>query len=159
MDATLPDIAILRAFYPDVEIVADIEVAAPHARVRQVIGAPVSKSKLFGAGTRNLNAIRDAILRRFLQAGRAKTLIVCQQAVEDWLKKQFLPPEISVEHFNNLAGIDRYKDVGLIICVGRTMPNVMAVEAIAGALTGIQPAITGNRPSAGRPAGTTRPNA
>jgi hypothetical protein len=43
-----------------------------------------------------------------------------------------------VEHFNNVAGLDRYKDVRLLICVGRTMPGVLAVEAFSGALTGIE---------------------
>ena len=46
MDATLPELAILRIFYPAIEIVADIDATMPHVTVRQVLGAPVSAKKL-----------------------------------------------------------------------------------------------------------------
>jgi hypothetical protein len=43
LDATLPDPAILQTWYPQVEVVADIEVQmSPAVRVRQVLNAPVS---------------------------------------------------------------------------------------------------------------------
>ena len=81
---------------------------------------------------RNLQAIRRAILHRHLQLGRQPTLVVAQKAVAEWLRAGGLPAGISVEHFNNVAGLDRYKDVRLLICVGRTMPSVLEVEAFSG---------------------------
>ena len=33
-------------FYPTIEVVADIDATMPHVTVRQVLGAPVSASKL-----------------------------------------------------------------------------------------------------------------
>jgi hypothetical protein len=65
MDATLPAPEILRAFYPQVEVKAEIDVAAPHAMIRQVINPPVSKSKLLNGGEakRNIKNIRRYILR------------------------------------------------------------------------------------------------
>ncbi len=70
MDATLPSVDILRQLYPDVEIVADIEATAPHATVRQVLGAPVSAGKLMRSEVgRNREAVRRALLLRFVRAG------------------------------------------------------------------------------------------
>ncbi len=71
MDATLPALPILQAFYPDVEVVADIEATTPHARVRQILGAPTSANKLHRSATdRNHEAVRRAILLRWVEAGR-----------------------------------------------------------------------------------------
>lgn len=142
MDATLPGPEILKAFYPQGEIIADIDATMPHVLVRQVLGAPVSASKLIrnreGDASRNLKAIRRAILHRHLQVRRQPTLVIAQKAVAEWLKASWLPAGISVEHFNNVAGLDRYKNVRLLICIGRTMPSVFEVEAFSGALTGVE---------------------
>jgi hypothetical protein len=37
--------------------------------------------------------------------------VICQQKVEDWLKQNGLPDDITVEHYNNVTGIDDYRDV------------------------------------------------
>jgi putative DNA primase/helicase len=142
MDATLPGPEILKAYYPNVEITADIEATMPHVTVRQVLGAPVSVNKLRRSqndANRNLHSIRRAILYRFVEMGRPKTLVIAQKTEAAWLRAQGLAAGISVEHFNNVSGLDGYKDVGLLITVGRTMPDVFAVEADAGALTGLDP--------------------
>jgi putative DNA primase/helicase len=149
MDATLPDVSILRAFYPQVEIVAEVEASMPHVRVRQVLSAPVSKRRLFGRhkGEHNIKAIRRYVLQRWLETGRKPMLVVCQKKVEEWLREAGLPDGIAIEHFNNISGIDRYKDVRTLILIGRTIPGPQAVEAFAGALTGAAPieaATTGN---------------
>jgi hypothetical protein len=153
LDATLPDILILQAFYPQVVVVADIEVDMPHVRIRQVIGAPVSKLKLWGTdkkpavGAHNLKAIRRYILARWLETERKPMLVICQKQAEEWLKNGGLPVGITVEHYNNIAGIDRYRDVRSLILIGRTIPSPEVVEAYAGALTGAEPtkaAPTGN---------------
>ena len=47
IDATLPDIEILRAYYPQVEIVGDWMVEMPHVKVRQYVNAPVSQGRLY----------------------------------------------------------------------------------------------------------------
>jgi hypothetical protein len=147
MDATLPDISILRAWFPQVEIVADIDVAMPeHVHVTQILGAPVSKRRLFRwrkkepkDGARNLKAIRRLVLQWWLEHERRPMLVICQQAVEEWLKKAGLPDGIKVEHYNNISGLDRYKDVGSLLLIGRTIPWPARVEAYAGALSGHEP--------------------
>jgi hypothetical protein len=147
MDATLPDKAILQAWFPQVEIVADIDVVMPeHVHVTQILGAPVSKRRLFRwrkkepkAGQRNLKAIRRLVIQWWLEHGRKPMLVICQQAVEEWLKKAGLPDGISVAHYNNISGLDRFKDVGSLLLIGRTIPGPARVEAYAGALSGHEP--------------------
>jgi hypothetical protein len=153
LDATLPDVEVLRTWYPQVEVVADIEVQMPTSvHVRQVLKAPVSQNKLWGRGKkavgRNRQAIRRYILQRWLETDRRSMLVICQKDVEEWLLKEAgLPEGISVEHFNAISGLDQYKGVRSLILIGRTIPSPTAVEDLAGALTGIQPAkvaATGN---------------
>jgi len=47
-----------------------------------------------------------------------------------------LPSNVSLEHHNNLRGLDRYKDVAALVVIGRTEPSSHAVEDDAMALTG-----------------------
>jgi hypothetical protein len=152
MSATLPDDAILRAFYPDVERVADIKVdMPPHVYVRQVLRAPVTKKKLQGEKDFNRKAVRRYILKRWMETGRQKTLVICQQAYEEWLRESgwpFCPQRyeeasgpatgIFVEHYNNIEGLDLYRDVRLLIVVGRVAAKPEDIEAYVGAITGRQ---------------------
>ena len=138
MDATLPAPAILRCFYPDVEVVADVEAKAPHARVRQVIGAPISAAKLINGPAKdsNLVLIRRALIHRFVELGRLPMLVVTQKEVEGRLMLAGLPKGIALGHFNALAGLDEFKGVRALCLVGRTLPTVVAAETLAGVLTG-----------------------
>jgi putative DNA primase/helicase len=148
LDATLPGDEILQVFYPQVRRVADIKVAMPHVYIRQVLQAPISAKRLIKTEKDgNRKAIRRYILQRWLETGRQKTLVVCQQKYEEWLleAEHRLPDNIAVEHFNNIEGLDRYKDVRLLILVGRTVAKPEDVETVAGALTGVQAAKSGNK--------------
>ena len=140
LDATLPSLDILRAFYPQIEAAPAIEATMPHVRVRQVIDAPVAARKLArgedGTAGRNLRAVRREILRRFIALGRAPVLVIAQKAVSEWLRSSGLPEGIATEHFNNVAGLDQYRAVRGLVVVGRTLPAPVAVEALAGAVTG-----------------------
>jgi putative DNA primase/helicase len=168
LDATLPSPDILRAFFPQVEIPAPVDAAMPHVRVRQVLAAPVAARKLrLDEGeteNRNLRAVRREILRRFMGLGRAPLLVIAQKAAADWLRGSGLPAGVSVEHFNNVAGLDQYKAVRGLMVIGRTIPSPAAVEALAGAISGKEPtlidkgswyekAVRGIRTRAGRPIG------
>jgi len=147
MDATLPAKSILEKWFPEVEIVGQIEAPMPHVRVRQILGSPITKKKLAGAG-RNLRAVRRYILRRHVEAGRGTVLVIAQKDIEAALRATGLPPTIAVEHFNAIEGLDQYKNVRLLITVGRTQPEPAAVEADAGALSGVEPvkaAVRANR--------------
>jgi hypothetical protein len=137
MDATLPSISILEKWFPHVEVVGQIEVPMPHTTVTQVLGAPVSQKKLDGA--RNLKAVRRYILREWIRTRRGRAVVIMQQKAEAALRTLGLPPEIATEHFNNIEGLDEHKDVRLLVTVGRTQPRPEAVEADAGALSGVEP--------------------
>jgi putative DNA primase/helicase len=50
-----------------------------------------------------------------------------------------MPNAIHLEHFNAIAGLDGYRDVRLLITIGRTVPSPFEVEATAGLLSGIEP--------------------
>ena len=138
LDATLPALPILQRFFPEVEVVADIEATMPHATVRQVVGAPTSKRKLHAAdGERSLNAVRRAILLRLVRSGRVPTLVTAQKETAEWLRAAGLPEGITTGHYGALAGLDGFKDIGLLIAIGRSMPTIFEVEGYAGALTGL----------------------
>ena len=55
------------------------------------------------------------------------------------MQERKLPDSIHTLHFNNLAGIDKYKGVRLHFTIGRTAPGRLAAESVAAALTGKQP--------------------
>jgi Primase C terminal 2 (PriCT-2) len=144
LDATLPDLAVLQVLHPQAEIVADVRVALPPGvYVRQVLGAPTSSRKLIETSRlkdrdQHLNSIRRYILRRWIETGKQPTLIICQMKVQGWLEGK-LPNGISLAHYNAIAGLDQFKDVRLLILIGRPQPGPDAIETIAGMLSGSMP--------------------
>ncbi len=137
-DAVLPDEAILRVYYPQVKVIPPIRVATPPSvRVTQVLYAPVSSTKF--DSPRHVADLRQYILQRGAECGRGPTLVITQLKLEDELKKAGMPESVSIEHFNNISGIDRYRDVRLLIVIGRTAPGPAVVETDAGVLSGQQP--------------------
>jgi Primase C terminal 2 (PriCT-2)/Bifunctional DNA primase/polymerase, N-terminal len=137
MDATLPAKSILEKWFPDVEVISEIEVPMSHVTVKQVLGAPVAAKKL--AGRRNLRAVRRHILQQWLETGRGTAVVIMQKDPEAALRATGLPPEIATEHFNAIEGLDVHKHVRLLMAIGRTQPGPEAVEADAGALSGVEP--------------------
>jgi hypothetical protein len=156
MDATLPDKLILEKWFPDVKTVDSISATTPHVSVRQVLGAPITKKKLLeGETERRLQEIRRYILKRWIECGRQKTLVICQKAVvesdkgaKDRLAKD-MQDSIHFEWFNNVAGLDEYKDVRLLITIGRTLPKPFEVESTAGLLSGVRPVQASVQPNGG----------
>ena len=87
----------------------------------------------------NRKVIRRYISQRWIETGRQPTLVIARNRSSNGSRAAAYPTPIAVEHFNNIAGLDRYKDVRLLITVGRTVPGPEAVEAMAAALTGAEP--------------------
>lgn len=140
MDATLPDLSILQTYYPQAEVVADIAADMPHVRIRQVLKSPTAARRLISTRSDiNRKALRRYILQRWLETDRLTMLVIAQQAYEQWLAASGMPEGIRIEHFNNIAGLDRHKDVRSLILIGRTIPRPEAVEGFAAALTGVEP--------------------
>jgi hypothetical protein len=146
LDATLPDLAVLQALHPQAEIVADVRVALPPSVcIRQLLNAPTSSRKLIGTSRlkdrdQHLDSVRRYILQRWIETGKQSSLVICQMKVQRWLEGK-LPDGIALAHYNAIAGLDQYKDVRLLILVGRPQPGPDAVETIAGMLSGSMPEI------------------
>jgi hypothetical protein len=138
LDATLPPRALLQVYWPQVELAADIRAAMPtHTRIRQVLRAPTSSNKLDDEN--HLDSMQRTILQRWIETGRQPTLVICQQKVENELQRYGLPENITLTHYNNIAGLDDFKTVRLAMLIGRTAPGPRAMETLAATLSGRQP--------------------
>jgi putative DNA primase/helicase len=162
LDALLdPD--LLRPYWPQIQVVADIEIEAPHQHVYQVIDQTFAKTRLVPSKAtvaeaemrrqglakpskrtvendrRNRNAADVlAVLRREARQHRPnRILAVAQMAVEiNCRAAGNLPANLDLAHHNAVAGRDEWKNVACLAVVGRTQPAAAAVEEIAEALTG-----------------------
>jgi putative DNA primase/helicase len=80
-------------------------------------------------------------LQRWLEIDRKPTLVICQKEVNRRLVESGLPENITVAHYNDIAGLDVFRDVRLLILVGRTAPGPQSAETQAAALSGEEPEI------------------
>ena len=153
IDATL-NVDLLRPYWPTVQMTAEIDVRAPHMRIRQLHGRDWPKTALVPddyckhdkqEGERRLkNSERvRAVVWREARATNGRVLVVVQKAVEDyWRQAGPIPGNVELAHHNNVAGRDEWgpqpgkPGVDLTIIVGRTQPRPGDVERIAEALTG-----------------------
>ncbi len=150
LDALLP-VELVRPFWPDVELVADVKAAMPHQHVYQVIDKVYAKSMLEPLGEeaastnpkeaqRRLNRLRDMralLVREAVQWAPGQVLVVAQKAVKEALLEMGrLPGNIALAHHNAVAGRDEWRNAAAVIVIGRTLPSPSAVERIAEALTG-----------------------
>jgi len=127
--------------HPEAEIVADIRVPMPKCvKIRQVLKTPTSSYKLIKTEhpEKHLEEVRRYILQRYFETGYGKTLVIIQKEVQEYLEGK-LPDNISLEHFNAISGLDKYKDVRLQILIGRTQPGPEGIEAQAATLSGEMP--------------------
>lgn len=62
-----------------------------------------------------------------LSKKHSSVLLVTYKSLRDaW--EGLLPPNVSVEHFGNLRGVDAYKGTEAVVVLGRNMPSPQAVE-------------------------------
>jgi putative DNA primase/helicase len=154
MDATM-DVDLLRPYWPQVKMVADIKVAAPHQRITQldddVFGKPslMPQHDALGAPStekrRKREALRATLHTLAKQYAPGRVLVVLQKAIEETIGE--LPPNVVTAHHNAVAGRDEWRDVAALIVVGRTQPPPTAIEALAEALTGLAVTPIGGRRS------------
>jgi hypothetical protein len=139
LDATLK-LDIVKHFLPRIKPALDLEVRAPHERVTQVVGLPVGKASLSPGNRRpeeeqRITKKRERLLTVVsrLAAGRPCVVITNKD-----LTRQFngAGQNIEVAHFNAIEGIDRWRDVDVLITIGRPLPSPKDVEKMAAALTG-----------------------
>ena len=122
------DIAIVRHFLPDVELLAEERPAQPHMTVHQVVGA-LSKTSL-SKRDELVNELRDFIA---LTSRGEPTLIVTHLDLEPAFEGM---PNVQVAHFGAIAGRDEWKDVRHLFLLGRPQPSPNDTRAMAAQLTG-----------------------
>ncbi|WP_245866856.1 bifunctional DNA primase/polymerase [Oceaniglobus roseus] len=143
LDATMrPD--LVHTVLPRLDI-ARIEAAAPHMQVRQVAGS-FGKSMLCPAPglepdevARRANRLQECVDYVHWHARRVspgRVLVVTYQSIEQAFAGI---PNVETAHFNAVAGLDRYKDVALLIVIGRPLAPSRELEALVGAYFGHVP--------------------
>ena len=157
LDATL-NVDIVKHFFSRIDLALDLQVQAPHERVTQVVSLPVGKASLsqLDAGKRRSEEEqrvankRERLLKvvRRLAAGRRCVVITNKELTPMFDGAE---PNIEVAHFNAIEGIDRWRDVDVLITIGRPLPSPKAVEDMAAALTGKPVSLPEQPPS--RPGG------
>ena len=149
LDAVLnPD--LIRPYYRDIAVTAELAVEAPFQRVRQVIDRAYAKGMLDARSEkvaqdlketkrreRHLGNIWTLVVTEALRVAPHKVLVVLQKSVETaFLAVGGLPENVATAHHNDIAGRDQWKDVASLIVVGRTLPNPNDVAEVAEALSG-----------------------
>lgn len=156
IDATL-SAELARPYWPQVQIMADVAVGAPHQHVAQVVDVSFSKRRLLAwpeapedrkrSAAKNLRNLH-ATIAAFARGHAPKpVLIVTQLEVENALPDYGpLPPNAILAHHNAVAGRDEWTtttgetikgiDLAGLVVVGRTLPGPGDVERRAEALTG-----------------------
>ncbi len=134
MDATA-SIDIIRQRAPHAELVAEIGIDAPHARVVQYVGPAFGKAALTDDGHRLRDAWRWCLAQARLRGGRC--LIVTHKAAVDRIRDTFeVPAWVSLAWFGGVAGLDGFGDVRTLIVLGRWGLPPDQAGRIAGILTG-----------------------
>jgi putative DNA primase/helicase len=142
IDATM-DEALIRPYWPQLQVTAQIDVAAPHQRIIQIPDRAFSKSMLEASDKPKDEARRfknrlkiKSFVAQIQRTCGGKTLVVSNKAILEVLN---LPSNTLTAHFNALAGHDQFKDVTSIIVIGRALPPPNPVERLTAALTGKAP--------------------
>ena len=143
MDATMSP-EIVRQYFPGMPDPVRITVDTPHTRVRQIIDRPMSAAMLIerpGASDRarrtrenHQNDLRTFIENRATEMHTGRVLVICQKGLEAALDNGTLPDNVELAHFNAIAGQNAWRDVALLILIGRTEPPPREVEKLARAL-------------------------
>ena len=162
LDATLRP-ALASSVLPPMSV-ESIEVAAPHMSVRHVQGS-FGKSMLCpqpGLAEAELrrreNRLRECVDYVRWHARRVfpgRLLVVTYQSIES----AFIDiPNVDTAHFNAVAGLDCYKDVSLLISIGRPLPPSTEAEALAQVFLGdiVQAGYIGTRAGIVMRTGKTR---
>lgn len=163
MDATA-DAAVLGACFDGIEPSPRYVAHSPHVRIRQVVDralshaaiAPKTPEELVDASpsqrvnalTARANAkkvkarlISDA-LNRYL--GQPVVAVVPAATERVW-REDVIPSWLTILHHGAITGLDAHKSCRAVYNVGRPLPSSAAVEAMAGAITGIEPSQKGYR--------------
>ena len=90
------------------------------------------KDKTFSAGATKDGSTLAQQAARFIEgvADTGQTLVVSNKDTKAWFQAQNIP-NVTFDHFNNLRGVNLYKDYQNIVIVGRNEPSAIALEKLA----------------------------
>lgn len=162
LDATAPDADLLSTVLDlNVEEKADIVAHwSPYVWTRQITGAPVGmyalgirtdektgKSVIVKDGKRNRADIWRFIRARAGLIDGDLCVITYKALVEEWQRlaalpdddpdKVILPDNVRFAYFGNLSGLNDFENVAGLIVIGRLLPPVLEMEAMAAVFTGV----------------------
>lgn len=151
MDATA-DATVLDAAFPGVTPAPRYVAHNPHVKIRQLADRSMSHAaiapKTAEDETQRNNAkkvkarlISDAIHR---YPGQPVVAIIPDATERVW-REDPIPAWLTILHHGAITGLDDYGSARAVYVVGRMLPSAAAVEAMAGAITGIAPASKGYR--------------
>jgi hypothetical protein len=151
LDATAPSPELLSTVL-GLRVAEKADIVAhwsPYVQTRQITGAPVGmcalgirsdektgKSVIVDEGKRN-----RADILRFIQARagliHGDLLVVTYKAlVEEWERAGGLPNNVRLAYFGNLSGLNDFENVAGLIVIGRLLPPVLEMEALAAVFSG-----------------------
>jgi putative DNA primase/helicase len=135
LDATMQP-EPLRHFWPALEVTADVAIETPYQRVVQVQDRTFSKNHLRHSGT--FRKVRAFLFRLAREYAPGSMLCVIQKEFEIILRELGgLPNNLDLAHHNAIAGKDAWKDVAVLVVIGRTAPSPQSMEQLAEALNGV----------------------
>lgn len=143
LDATLRP-ALAETVLPGLEV-AEIAAAMPHMRLTAVQGG-FGKSSLVedpkaspAENRRRQNRLQECVDHVRWEAARVapcRVLVVTYQAIEPAFTSI---PRVSTGHFKAIAGLDVFKDVALLIVIGRPLPGSDELATLTSAYFGHVP--------------------
>ncbi|MCB8883982.1 toprim domain-containing protein [Acidisoma cellulosilytica] len=156
LDATM-DVQLVRPYWPQVELTAELLAEAPHQHVRQIVDRALSKSMIEPLDEaeaearpdiakrrcKNLRTVHAILCREARSYAPGRVLIVAQKRVKEAFPSFGpLPANVEVAHHNAVSGRDEWgpqpdrDGIRALIVVGRTAPSPGAVHRLAEALMG-----------------------
>jgi putative DNA primase/helicase len=155
VDASL-DEELVKPYWPQLKVTAQINVATPHMKVVQTIDKAFSKAMLEPLKPLKEAALPEEAAKRVAANQKraksrervatfidkvsrlrpGKTVVISNKGIVQSLQLQ---PKIPTMWFNAVAGHDEHRDARTIFIIGRAMPRPEDVERMAGALTGHAP--------------------
>jgi hypothetical protein len=145
LDATAPPKKLLEAALNAAEILEPVVVEkanvtafwSEHVMVRQIVSAPVSKSKL-GLIADKKTPLNDRDILRFIQ-NRAAQLAPAKLGLISYkeliAKVGKLPGNVKQKHFGALSGMNDMQDVEGLLIIGRQLPSLASINQDASVFT------------------------
>jgi hypothetical protein len=134
LDATA-DMEIVQQRVPHAEMIADIGIDAPHARVVQYVGPSFGKKAMTDGGNRLRDAWSWCLAQGRLRGGRC--LVITHKAAVERIREDFAVPDwMALATFGAVAGLDGFGDVRTLIVLGRWGMKPDDAGRIAGILSG-----------------------